>query len=71
MCEKIPTLTLDQKICAEMETEAEESSHESTFYYQDLESVNKGLSREPPVIKVNYKVHAYYPKKKLTKIKAH
>ena len=61
MCEKIPTLTLKQKICdscrkklAEMETEVEETSDEDTFHYQDLESVNKGLSI---IREVSYKVH--------------
>ena len=58
MCEKIATLTLDQKICdscrkklLEMETVQEESS-DDTYDYQDLESVNKGLSiiGESPVI---------------------
>ena len=50
MCEKIPTLTLKQKICdscrkklAEMDKEVEETSDEDTFHYQDLESINKGL----------------------------
>ena len=63
MSEKIPTLTLDQKICdscrkkiSEMETEARESSDENTFHYQDLESVNKGLSIIGHKLKVNYKV---------------
>ena len=65
MCEKIPTVTLEQKIydscrkkLAEMETEVEETN-DDTFHYQDLESINKGLSiiGESPVIKVSYKVH--------------
>ena len=78
MCEKTPTLTLDQKICdscrkklSEMETEARESSDENTFHYQDLESVNKGLSiiGESPVIK-NKLQGVHYPKEILTKIKS-
>ena len=77
MGEKIPTLTLDQKICdsyrkklSEMEMEVEESSDEDTFHYQDLESVNKGLSitGESPVIKSKLQ-GSHYPKEKLTKIK--
>ena len=80
MCEKIPTLTLDQNICdsyrkkiSEMETEARESSDENTFHYQDLESVNKGLSiiGESPVIKSKLQLQGvHYPKEKLTKIKS-
>ena len=76
MCEKIPILTLEQKICdscrkklAEMETEVEETKDEDAFHYQDIESVNKGLSiiGESPVI--NSKLQgAHYPKEKLTKI---
>ena len=78
MCQKIPTLTLDQKICnscrkkiSEMETEARESSDENTFHYQDLESVNKGLSiiGESPVIKSKLQGRQY-PKEKLIKIKS-
>ena len=78
MCEKIPTLTLNQKICdscrkkiSEMETEARESSDENIFHYQDLESVNKGLSiiGESPVIKSKLQ-GVYYPKEKLTKSKS-
>ena len=54
-----------------METEARESSDENTFRYQDLESVNKGLSiiGESPVIKSKLQ-RVYYPKEKLTKIKS-
>ena len=54
-----------------METEARESSDENTFRYQDLESVNKGLSiiGESPVIKSKLQ-GLYYPKEKLTKIKS-
>ena len=78
MCEKIPILTLEQKICdscrkklAEMETEVEETSDEDAFHYQDIESVNKGLSiiGESPVIKSKLQ-GAHYPKEKLTKIKS-
>ena len=76
MCEKIPTITLEQKICdscrkklAEMETEVEETN-DDTFHYQDLESINKGLSiiGESPVIKSKLQ-GAHYSKEKLTKIK--
>ena len=56
---------------SEMETEARESSDENTFHYQDLESVNKGLSiiGESPVIKSKLQ-GGQYPKEKLSKIKS-
>ena len=78
MCEKIDTLTLDQKICdscgkklSEMETVQEESSDEDAYDYQDLESVNKRLSiiGESPVIKCRLQ-STCYPRGKLTKIKS-
>ena len=77
MCEKIPTVTLEQKICdscrkklAEKKTEVEETN-DDTFHYQDLESINKGLSiiGESPVIKSKLQ-GAHYSKEKLTKIKS-
>ena len=77
MHEKIATLTLDQKICdscrkkfSEMETIQEESNDEDSYDYQDLESVNKGLSiiGESPVIKSGLQ-STRYPREKLTKIK--
>ena len=54
-----------------METEARESSDENTFHYQDLKSVNKGLSiiGESPVIKSKLQ-GVHYPKEKFTKIKS-
>ena len=54
-----------------METEARESSDENTFHYQDLESVNKGLSSigESPVIKSKLQ-GGQYPKEKLIQIKS-
>ena len=76
MCEKINLLLLPltrryvirscRKKLSEMETEARESSDENTFHYQDLESVNKGLSiiGESPVIKSKLQ-GVYYPKEKL------
>ena len=55
----------------EIETEAEKSSDENTLHYQDLESVNKGLSiiEESPVIKSTLQ-GKHHPKEKLTKIKS-
>ena len=73
MCEKISTVTLEQKICdscrkklAEMETEVEEIYNDDTFHYQNLESINKGLSiiGESPVIKSKLQ-GAHYSKEKL------
>ena len=54
-----------------METEVEETNDEDTFCYQDLESINKGLSiiGESPVIKSKLQ-GAHYSKEKLTKIKS-
>ena len=77
MCEKIPTLTLQNKICdscrkklAETVTEFSESNNEDTFQYQDLENVNQGLSiiGESPVVKHKLQ-QQHYPHEKLTKIK--
>ena len=78
MCEKIPTLTLQNKICdscrkklAETVTEFSESSDEDTFQYQDLEYINQGLSiiGESPVVKHKLQ-QQHYPREKLTKIKS-
>ena len=54
-----------------METEARESSDENTFYYQDLKSVNKGLSIIGELSVIKSKLQGgQYPKEKLIKIKS-
>ena len=74
MCQKIPSLTLQNRICdsckkklAETVTEFSESSDEVTFQYQDLEYVNQHLSivGESPVVKHKFQQHNH---EKLTKI---
>ena len=54
-----------------METVQEELSDEDTYDYQDLESVDKGLSiiGESPVIKSRLQ-STRYPREKLTKMKS-
>ena len=78
MCEKVPTLTLQNKICdscrkklAEMVKEFSQSGDEDTFQYQNLKYVNQGLSIicKSPVVKHKLQ-QQHYPREKLTKIKS-
>jgi len=74
MCEIIPTLTLEEKICDSCRkklSEMEPESNDDNFQHKDLESVNKHLALvgESLVVKSKLLPGTQYPKKKLDKIK--